>query len=457
LPGRAICTMPWKRWPESAARRSLRRLVELDRPVPQFSEEEHQALVERHYRWNYAINLVEGIAFWLSLSFLSASTIVPLFISKLTSGTVAIGLAAMLAQGGWYLPQLVSANWIERLPRRKPVVVNFGLWLDVLPAWLLVIAALMAGRWARLALVLFLLFYAWRYLGSGMVATAWQDLIARVIPTTRRGGFWGLTSAIGTVVGLGASATSAWLLAFYAFSANFVIIFGLAALTNTFAWFSLSLTREVAQPVTSPRQSQRQYLANLRPLLRQDAPFRRFLVARALLGLAGMGLAFVAVAAVQHWEVSDATVGIYTAVLILGQGLGSLVFGTLADRHGHKLSLEGAAALYALAFALAWLAPAVGWYYVAFAFLGASYGAQMNSGILMVLEFAEPKRRPTYIGVAGTLLGLVSMAAPLLGAWLAGIDYGLLFAASAAISLVAWGAMHWGVQEPRQRVRAESL
>ncbi len=447
--------MPLREWPQSAARRLLRRLLQLERPVPQLSDEELQALVERHYRWNYTINLVEGIAFWLSLSFLSVNTIVPLFISKLTTSTVPVGLAAMLAQGGWYLPQILSANWIERLPRRKPVVVGFGLWLDVLPTWLLVGAALMASHGTSLALLLFLLFYAWRYLGSGMVAPAWQDLIARVIPTRRRGGFWGLTSAIGTVVGLGAAALAAWLLAFYPVPINFAVIFALAAATNTCAWFSLSLIREPAQPVHGPRQSQRQFLADLPRLLSRDAPFRRFLAARALLGLGGMGLGFVTVAAVRRWGVSDGTVGIYTAVLILGEGLGSLIFGMLADRRGHKLSLEWAAGIYALAFALAWLAPTAGWYYAVFALLGASYGAQLTSGLLMVFEFAEPQRRPTYIGVAGTLVGLVSMAGPLLGAWLAGIDYGLLFAVSAGTSLVAWCAMRWGVQEPRQVLGSE--
>jgi len=144
-------------------------------------------------------------------------------------------------------------------------------------------------------------------------------------------------------------------------------------------------------------------------------------------------------------------------VLILGEGVGSLLLGTLADRRGHKLSLEWAAGLFALAFALAWLAPAAGWYYAVFALLGASYGAQITSGLLMVFEFAEPQRRPTYIGVAGTLVGLVSMAGPLLGAWLAGVDYGLLFAAGAGTSLVAWGAMRWGVQEPRHKLRSDSF
>ena len=47
------------------------------------------------------------------------------------------------------------------------------------------------------------------------------------------------------------------------------------------------------------------------------------------------------------------------------------------------------------------------------------------------------------------VLGIVSMAGPLIGAWLAMTGYDWLFAASAAISLLALAAMHWWVREPR--------
>ena len=41
------------------------------------------------------------------------------------------------------------------------------------------------------------------------------------------------------------------------------------------------------------------------------------------------------------------------------------------------------------------------------------------------------------------------MVAPLLGAWLAGLSYGWLFALATAVNLVALVAMHWWVREPR--------
>jgi len=138
--------------------------------------------------------------------------------------------------------------------------------------------------------------------------------------------------------------------------------------------------------------------------------------------------------------------------LLIGQTAGNLAFGFLADRFGHKLSLELGLLASVIGFGIAWLAPAPEWYYVAFALFGVSSGAMIVSGILIVMEFSDAERRPTYVGVANTGVGIVGVAAPLIGTGLATIGYGWAFVASAAISLVSLGLMRWWVREPRWNV-----
>ncbi|HLF27536.1 MAG TPA: MFS transporter [Anaerolineae bacterium] len=433
----------------SVLRPALRRLLQLDQPAPALNEAEFAAEVERHYRWNFAVNLMDVASFFFGLSFISASTIVPLFISKLSDSPLLIGLAAVIAQSAWFLPQLFTANRVERLARKKPVAVNLGLFLERVPLWVLVGAAVAATHSAPLALVLFFIAYAWHGLGAGIVATAWQDLIARCFPVERRGRFFGLSMFIGTGMGALSAALSTEILAVFPFPTNFVYTFALAAVFISLSWVFLSLAREPVQLISAPRQSEREFWAQLPDIPRRDHNFRRFLIARLLLALGGMGTGFVTVAAVQRWQVADSTVGVYTAALLLGQTLGNLAFGLLADRLGHKLSLELGAAAACLAFGLAWLAPASEWFFAVFALLGITSGSIVVSGILVVMEFSDPPRRPTYVGMANTGVGLASAAAPLLGAVLAGVDYGLLFASGAIVNLAALGLMRWWVKEPR--------
>lgn len=428
---------------------ALRRLLEIDRPVAPRSETELAAEVARNYRWNFTVNLLDGAFFWFGLSFISSTTIAPLFISKLTSSTLLIGLLAVVAQAGWFIPQLFTANAVERLARKKPVVVNLGLFTERLPVWLLVLAAALATRRPNMALVLFFVGYAGHTLGAGLVATAWQDLIASCFPVQRRGRFFGLTTFIGNGAGAVGALFSAWLLAAFAFSRNFTITFLLGALCITLSWGFLALTREPVQPVSMPRRTGQEFRAGLADILRQDRNYRRFLIGRLLLVAGGMGVGFVTVAAVQRWQISDGIVGIYTTALLLGQMVGTLLLGLLADRQGHKLSLELGALAYLAAFLMAWLAPGPSWYLAVFFLLGLGTGSILVSGILVVLEFAPAGRRPTYVGLTNTAVGLASIAAPLVGAWLASANHDWLFAASALFNLAGLIALRWWVRDPR--------
>lgn len=427
----------------------LRRLLQLDRPVPEATDEEVSAAAERNYRWNFTVNLLDGASFWFGASFISSSTIAPLFISKLTDSPLAIGLLAVVAQGGWFLPQLFTANAVERLARKKPVVINLGFFSERLPVWFLIPAALLATRSMSGALTLFLLAYAMHAIGAGIIATAWQDLLARCFPVEKRGRFLGLTTFIGTGMGALGAGLSAWLLATFPFPLNFAYTFAIAATGITVSWAFLALTREPVQAPRGERQTTREFWGKLRNIISKDVNFRRFLIARILLALAAMGQGFITVAAVRRWDVPDSVVGGFTAAMLLGQTAGNLIFGILADRFGHKLSLELSGVAAALSFILAWLAPAPVWFNAVFFLLGLYIGGIVVSGILVVLEFSAPERRPTYVGLANTIVGVAGATAPLLAAGIASFSYNLLFVVSAILSLLALSLMRFWVREPR--------
>ncbi|MEA3309325.1 MAG: MFS transporter [Chloroflexota bacterium] len=435
----------------------LRWLLQLDQPVPVRSEAEIEAAVRRNYRWNFWVNLLDGSAFLFSISFASSATILPLFISKLTDSPFPIGLLAVIVQGGWFLPQLFTANLVERLPRKKVVVVNLGLFLERLPYWGIVAAPLLALRSSTLALVVFMLAYAWHTLGAGSVATSWQDMLARIFPVERRGSFFGLTNFIGTGTGMLGAIVSARILATAPFPTNFFIIFLIAAIFIHLSWFFLALTREPAQAVTATRKSHRAFWAELPQTLRQDDNFRHFLIARLCLALGAMGSGFITVSALQRWAIPDSTVGFYTGITLLGQALSGLLLGFLADRWGQKFTLMVSAGAMGLSFALAWLAPTPSWYFAVFLCQGIGIGSAFTAGIMIVLEFCEPERRPTYIGLANTIAGLGGIGAPLLGTFLAQADYGLLFAVSAGLSLLALALLRWWVVEPRLTNRKSTI
>jgi MFS family permease len=434
-------------------RSTWRRLLQLDRPVPELSELELLAQAQKNLRWNFTVNFLDGAFFWFGLSFVSSATILPLFISKLSTNPFLIALVAVLAQSSWYLPQLLAATSTEKVPRKKPIVVNLGFFTERLPVWLLPVAALISLRSPTLALTIFFVAYAWHGLGAGIIAPAWSDMLARCFPVNRRGRFFGITSFVGTGMGALGAIFSGWLLERYPYPTNFVYVFLIAAAGITLSWVFIALTREpVAQmPPAKTRQGGRSWQKML-TIVQRDRNFRRFLIARVLSSLASMGLGFVTVAAIQRWHVTDSTVGLYTSALLVGQTSGNLLAGLVADRFGHKLSLETGLIAMVIAFGIAWLAPASSWYFLVFFLLGAATGIRIVSGVLVPLEFSRPEHRPTYVGISNTSMGIGSAIAPLLGGLLAVVGYDWLFAASAAIGLIALITMHWSVMEPRRQL-----
>ena len=427
----------------------LRRLLRLDQPVPERSEAEVTAERDRNYRWNFAVNLADVSSFWVGLSFISAATIVPLYISKLTDSALAIGLVAVIARGSWFLPQIFTANFVEMLPRKKPMIVNLGFFAERLPMWIMVLSPVAALWNPTVALLLFFIGYAWHGFGAGIVATSWQDLIARCFPVERRGRFMGTSFFVGSLTGAAGAALSVYLLANLPYPKNFFYSFLIAAVAINISWFFLALTREPVGATPPPRKSNRQFWRELPQIVRQDQNYRRFLIARWLLALSGMGIGFVTVAAVRRWSVADSVAGGFTAAFLVGQMVANLALGLLADRFGHKRSLEVGALTGFLAFTLAWLAPDPDYYFLVFFLLGITEGAVIISGMLVVMEFSPAEKRPTYAGITNTSVGVISMIGPLIGAWLAIAGYTWLFAVSAFVSLLALVALHWWVKEPR--------
>ena len=433
-------------------RNSMRKLLRVDQPVEQRTTAEVEAERDQNFRWNYAVNSVDVILFMSGISLLSATTILPLFVTKLTDATWPLAIVAMVAQSGFFLPQLFMANTIERLNRKKPVIVNLGLITERLPAMLIVISPIVA-LWSKgMALLLFLLFFTCFNLGGGVVATAWQDLIARCFPVNWRGRFFGGNMFLGTALGVGVAAAAGVVLDRYAFPYNFIVIFGVSGVMICISWLFLAMTREPVEVTHVPRVSTRAYMAAIPNVIRSDANFRSFLLARTMMAFAEMGTGFLTIAAIDRWEVADSFVATLTTATLIGQTSASLLVGVLADRKGHRVALELSGVALIAAFAMAWLAPSPIWFVGVFFLLGFFMGARIVSGTLVVMEFCAAEKRPTYIGLTNTLVGIASALAPLVGLGLVKLGYSWLFVVSMVVSIISVLMLHFWVKEPRFEV-----
>ncbi|MEM7801068.1 MAG: MFS transporter, partial [Chloroflexota bacterium] len=162
-----------------------------------------------------------------------------------------------------------------------------------------------------------------------------------------------------------------------------------------------------------------------------------------------MGSGYLTISALQTWDIADSTVATFAMVALIGETTGSFLTGWLADRFGHGLSLEIATLAAALAFLAALLAPSPSWFLVVFFLHGFFFGGRTVSGLMVVLEFAKPEKRPTYVGITSTFAGVGSMAAPLIGAGLALLGFNYIFIGSLIACTLAFLLLRFWVKEPR--------
>jgi MFS family permease len=410
-----------------------------------------QREIERNYRWNFTVNAMDGASWWFGFSFISTTVILPLYVSHYSASPLLIGLIAFLYTAGPLVPQLFMANAVERAPLKKYFPVNLGFFLERVPIFLLAPATyFLATRQPALALAAFFVLFAWHCFGAGVILVGWQDMIAKIFPVNRRGRFFGITNFIGNGTGILGALAVPFILNRFGFPQGYIVAFTIAAVCVFFSWVFLSLTREPAVASSKPPVSQADYLRSLPQVVRKDRNFRLYLSSQMIFGLSSMATGFLVVYAAQTWKLPDAVAGGFTIALQVGLTLSNLFFGFLADHKGHKLNLEISWLISVLSLLLAILAPSPWWFFAIFFLRGAVSSGTFISGISIAYEFTDPENRPTYIGLANTLPGVVAAIAPLIGGWLAvAISYQSMFMLAAVIGVVSLALLRFGVREPR--------
>jgi MFS family permease len=418
-----------------------------------------QQTIEKNFRWNFLVNSLDGASFWIGMSFMSSTIILPLYVSHFTSNPLIIGLIPLVTAAGYFLPQLFSANAVERAPRKKFFPVTLGFFLERVPILLLApIAYFLAIKQPVLAMVMFFVLYSWHCFGAGAIIVGWQDMIAKIFPVDKRGRFFGITNFIGNGTGILGALAVPFVLKKFTFPMGYVISFAVAAALILLSWVFLSLTREPAVHTSKPSVSQLEYLRSLPQVLQNDRNFRAYLLSQITFSLSGMAIGFLVVYTVRTWDLPDAQASGFTIALQIGLALANLFFGFFSDRKGHKLSLEICMALSAISLILAIFAPSPLWFFLIFFIRGAVNAGTFISGISIVYEFTDPENRPTYIGLANTIPGVAGSLAPLIGGWLAGaISYQAMFILSATVGTIAWVFLRFGVREPRKMKSSTSI
>jgi len=408
-----------------------------------------EAVVRKNLRFNFVVGLLDGGAFGLGMGFGSFAAIIPLFVHHLTDSALLIGLVPAIHNMGWQLPQLLTAGWITRLKRYKPLTLALTVHERLPFLGLAVVALALPGSSKTTILILTFLMLVWQGFGAGMAANPWTNLVSKVIPQELHGTFFGAQSAAFNGLA-GVSALAAGLILTNIQSPrSFSVCFALTFVFMALSFLFLALTRE---PDSPPQDAGRAdaFIGRSLQILRADANFRAFLGVRVLSQFAGMGFAFYVIYAVGRFGISDAAAAVLVAFLLVGQVVLGPLMGRLGDIWSHRGIMSLGALGAAISALLAWQAASPAWFYAVFLLEAVAIVAIWTIPLALSVGFARnPAERPIYVGLSNTLPAPAAILAPAIGGWIADVaGYDTMFVLSACAGVAMALALWFWVKDP---------
>ena len=398
-------------------------------------------------RRNFVAGLWHGAFLALGVSFTQPTTVISAFVADLTGSTVWVGgLITILSIAG-ALPQLFVARWIEPRPRKMPYLLT-AIYLRVFSwgalAWLIFAIGdqhPMTLAWILVGMLV--IFYA----GGGLGNIPYTDIIGKIIPTNRRGTFFGGIGALAGPLSVGAALAAQRILAKVHYPNSYASLFGLAAIALMIASLGFWAIREPsASVVVHDLQPWHKYWKQLRAASRR---MKELIITQLLTGFSLMALPFYVVFARERLDAPLEAVGWFLLAQVIGGLLSNLVWARLVDKSGSRRMIFYCAVLSTLTPLLAIAMSRWGWLALLPVFFLA--GAIMNGRSVgfqsALLELAPAPERSTYAALNSVLIIPVAFLSLIGGLFLREFSYNALFIAAAVfIAAGAVVARRWATQ-----------
>lgn len=324
----------------------------------------------------------------------------------------AIGAPALVAwlvpirESGSMVPQMVIAAWVRRQAVRKWfwTLGSFGQAASVVAmaasVWFL--EGYAAGSGVVASLIVF-------SLARGFCSVSMKDVQGKCIPKTRRGRLSGLASTIGGSATVVLTALLFWdrgdpTIAF------FTVLLLLAAALWVIAGVLFAGVKEYEGETGGGGNAMEEALRSL-SLLRDDVPFRNFVITRALLLSSALASPYFVVLAQKESDIGW-MLGFFLLASSLASSLSASFWGWAADTSSRKVMIRGAAIASGVCLVVGTTATIFGtgigsvWFYpVAFFVLNVAHAGVRLGRKTYLVDMAGGNKRTDYTAVSNTVIG----------------------------------------------------
>jgi hypothetical protein len=352
-------------------------------------------------------------------SIINPKTVLTWIMTVIGAPVYLVALLVPIRESGSMLPQLFIASYVRALALRK--------WTWVLGSVLQAIAILaiggvaltLEGAWAGWLVIAFLVVFS---LARGLCSVASKDVIGKTVPKTRRGRLNGLST---TIAGLLTLAVGALLLS-RGGTAQAVTFYAALIVVGASTWLLAALVyarvEETPGETGGGGNAFTEAMKRL-DILRTDAPFRRFVIARALLLCSALSAPYYVILAQQGQEAGPSLLGMFVLAGALAESLSASFWGVMADRSSRQVMVIAAViagGLGLVAFVIETAVPLLrdqSWIYpMMFFVLGIAHSGVRLGRKTYVLDLASGQKRSDYVAVSNTVIGFILLLTGAVGA-----------------------------------------
>jgi MFS family permease len=445
-------------------------------PAGPESLEQAEAAYER-FVWanlprNFAGHFIHGMLGMTGFRLFNAPTFLPAYLHMLSGSDFIVGLGQSLQQVGGVISPVIGATQIEHRKKVLPVAIVMGVLMRIQILGVATAGFLLHGYPLLIAVLTFLFLLG---LFSGPQTVAFQLLLAKVIPISRRGRLQALRNVTGGAIAAGL----AWFAGRYLIQQNvFGNGYGVTFLV-AFVLTSLGLTalrllmREPEPPTIRAKGRIVDRIRDFPAMFSRDRGFMFFMIAQTLATAGRVAAPFYILYAGHSMALDGKNLGLVSLAFLGADTVTNLIWGFAGDRFGFRFTfalslvvwIAGTVLLMAAPSLVAVHLPGSGggahggvmlgarmFILIAFFGLGAAQSGFLMSSQTMVLEFGARDDIPMRLALVTTAQGAMNAIGPLAGGLIAAtLGYQPLFAVSIGFLAVALVVILTLVEEPRFR------
>lgn len=329
-----------------------------------------------------------------------------------------LGLLVPIRESGSMIPQLFIGSAIRTLPVRKWVWVAGSVCQFLAIAGIGIVALNLRGAaagWAILALITVF------SLARGFCSVAAKDVLGKTIPKPKRGQLTGWSASFAGLVSLGVG------LALMSPVAGDIdeSLLGLLLVGAGCLWLLAAGVYSQLPEYPGETGGGRSAVEALRQLwlLKEDAPFRRFVMTRALLMCSALSAPFYVALAQENRGSSGTLLGAFVAAAGIASLVSAPVWGRFADASSKRVMIaaalmtSGAGLVTAAADLVLPQLSRSGWFIpLTYFILSVAHSGVRVGRKTYVVNLASGNRRTDYVAISNTIIGVLLLVVGAIGA-----------------------------------------